>query len=78
MFATEFAPQMSLAFLPRDVSVAPASCAVKPIVPFDEAAYPKEAHCRIAGERQWTAHVIDAAKFERFPLNSTGSRDTIT
>ena len=52
----------------------PASCAVKPIVPLDQAAWPQQTHCHIPSERRWTAHVIDVAKFEGFPLNSSSSR----
>ena len=69
---------MRLAFAYDMRAFVPASRAIKPIVPLDQAARPKQAHRRIPSERQWTAHVIDAAKFEGFPLNSTGPRDAIT
>ncbi len=52
--------------------------AIQPVVPLDQAPRTEYTHCRVPSERPWTTHMIDAAKFERFALHSTGSRDTIT
>ena len=47
------------------------ACAIEPIVPLHQATRPQQSDCRIPGERQRTAHMIDAAKFEGFLLNAT-------